>query len=100
GAYSEYVGRLDISFDSDKADIRDHKFQLVPVNKKKRIKYGGKSYYTYTGTGYMEDEEILSAMKPYLKKINQALSQTVGETVLQLQGGGKENSTTFMRTGL
>ncbi len=48
----------------------------------------------------MEDEEILSAMKPYLKKINQALSQTVGETVLQLQGGGKENSTTFMRTGL
>ncbi|NQU02967.1 MAG: metallophosphoesterase, partial [Syntrophaceae bacterium] len=94
GAYSEYVGRLDIAFDSDKGDIRDHTFHLIPVNKKKGIQYGGKHYYAYDGTGYMEDQEILSAMKPYLKKINQALSQTVGETVLQLQGGGKENSTT------
>ncbi len=91
GAYSEYVGRLDISFDSDKDDIEDHKYQLLPVNKKKRIKYGGKSYYAYVKTGYMEDPEILSAMKPYLKKIDRILSKPVGETVVELQGGRKES---------
>lgn len=91
GAYSEYVGRLDISFDSDKGDIRDHTFRLIPVNKKKVIRYKGKNYYAYDGTGYMEDREILSSMKPYLKKIDQALSEPLGETMVQLQGGREEN---------
>lgn len=86
-AYSEKVGRLNIVVDSDTDTVKDYSFELMPVNGKKRIKHNGKSYYQYTGTGVVEDSEILEAMTPYLQGADEMLKKPVGTAVVELVGG-------------
>jgi 5'-nucleotidase/UDP-sugar diphosphatase len=61
------------------------------VNGKRRVKYNDKSYYMYAETGYVEDGEILEAMKPYMEQADELLSQPIGEAVVELVGGKSES---------
>lgn len=90
GGYSEHVGRLDLTVDSSKGVV-DHKFALLPVNMKKRVKFNGKKYYMYTSAGYVEDKEILTAMEPFMSKADSLLSQPVGKAAVALAGSKSES---------
>ena len=45
GEWSKYVGRLDLTIDSDADKITEYSYQLIPVNMKIRVKYNNKKYY-------------------------------------------------------
>lgn len=98
GEWSKYVGRLDLTIDSDADKITEYSYQLIPVNMKIRVKYNNKKYYMYADKGYVEDEEILEAMKPYMQKVGKLLSQPVGEALLKLDGD--RNLVRFQETNL
>lgn len=85
--YSEYVGRLNLVVDSDTDSVTAHSYQLLPVNAKKTVKYNGKKYYSYVGTGYVEDQEILDAMNPYIEGADELLNKPVGIAAVELTGG-------------
>ncbi len=85
--YSEKVGRLNLTIDSESDQVLKHSYQLMPVNGKKRIKYNGKKYYQYVGTGVLEDNDILDAMAPYLEGADKLLQAPVGATTVELVGG-------------
>lgn len=85
--YSEKVGRLNLTVDSEKNKVVAHTYELMPVNGKKRVKYNGKKYYTYVGTGFVEDQEVLGAMKPYLEGADKLLNKPVGTAAAELVGG-------------
>lgn len=89
GSYSEYVGRLDLTIDSDADKVTEYKYKLISVNGKKRVRYNDKAYYMYVDQGYVEDGEILEAMAPYLEQADQVLSQPVGEALVKLDGDRK-----------
>ncbi len=85
--YSEHVGRLDLVIDSEADKVVSSSYALLPVNGKKRVKYGDKKYYQYVGTGYLEDQEILDAQAPYLEGAAEMLSKPVGRALVELVGG-------------
>lgn len=85
--YSEKVGRLNITVDSEADQVTAHTYELMPVNGKKRVKFNGKKYYKYVGTGFIEDKEILEAIKPYLEGADQLLNKPVGTAAAELVGG-------------
>jgi 5'-nucleotidase/UDP-sugar diphosphatase len=89
GEWSKYVGRLDLTIDTDLKRVSDAQFKLIPVNMKKRVKYKGQKYYVYADKGYIEDKKILEAMDPYLEKADQVLSQPVGKALVKLDGDRK-----------
>jgi 5'-nucleotidase/UDP-sugar diphosphatase len=86
GDYGRYVGRLDLTIDSDTDTITDYTYTLMPVNLKKRVKYHDKSYYMYVDKGYVEDPTVLEFIQPYLEQTDDLLSQPVGETLVDLVG--------------
>ena len=86
GEYGMYVGRLDLTIDSDTDDIKEYTYKLIPVNLKRRVKYRGKSYYMYVDNGYIEDPEVLEFIQPYLEQSDELLSQPVGEALVDLIG--------------
>lgn len=86
GAYSQYVGRLDLTYDSDAKKVTAHAYTLIPVNMKKLVKYNDKSYYMYVDKGYVEDEEVLAAEKPYMERADALLSEPIGEALVELVG--------------
>jgi 5'-nucleotidase / UDP-sugar diphosphatase len=90
GGYSEYMGRLDLTINTSSKSV-DHKYELLPVNTKKRVKFNGKKYYTYVSKGYVEDGDILKAMEPFKNKADELLSQPVGKTSVALVGGKSES---------
>jgi 5'-nucleotidase/UDP-sugar diphosphatase len=89
GEWSKYVGRLDLTIDSDADKVTHYEYELIPVNMKRRIKYRNREYYMYIDKGYLEDERVLEAMKPYLAKADQVLSQPVGKALVKLDGDRK-----------
>ena len=90
GEYGEYVGRLDLTFDSDAKKVTASKYQLLPVNFKKQVKYTDKdSYYAYADTAYPEDPTVTDALKSYLGEANQLLAQPLGEAMVKLDGDRK-----------
>ncbi|MBT8349650.1 MAG: 5'-nucleotidase C-terminal domain-containing protein [Deltaproteobacteria bacterium] len=91
GGYSDNVGRLDLSVDKETNKISQHRYELVPVNKKKRVKFNKKRYYMYVDKGYVEDTEIVKAMEPYLAKADSKLSQPIGQAGVALMGGKTES---------
>ena len=91
GGYSDNVGRLDIIVKKETNTISQHSFKLIPVNKKKRVKFNNKKYYMYVDKGYVEDKEILKAMEPYMAKADSKLSQPIGHAGVALVGGKKES---------
>jgi len=98
GEWSKYVGRLDLTIDSDADEVTEYSYQLIPVNMKIRVKYNNKKYYMYADKGYVEDNEILEAIKPYMEKVNGLLSQLVGEALVKLHGD--RNLVRFRETNL
>jgi len=84
GIYGRYVGRLDLTIDSDVSKITEHRYTLIPVNLKKRVKYQGKSYYMYVDKGYVEDPAVLEFIQPYLDQVDEILSQPIGEALVKL----------------
>lgn len=86
GLYGLYVGRLDLTIDSETDTITAYTYKLIPVNLKQRVKYQGKSYYTYLEQGYVEDPAVLEFIQPYLEKVDALLSQPVGATQVNLDG--------------
>ena len=86
GEWSKWVGRLDLTIDSDEGGIVQHRYRLIPVNMKTRIKYQGKKYFVYQDRGVVEDRDILQVINPYLKKADNALSAPVGEALVKLEG--------------
>ena len=86
GEWSEYVGRLNISIDTDADKVSNYTYQLLPVNMKKRVKYNDQSYYMYVGTGYIEDKATLEVMEPFMNQADDILSQPIGEAVVKLDG--------------
>ncbi len=91
GGYSENVGRLNLTVDSEADQVIDYTYELMPVNMKKRVKYNDKRYYMYVGTGYVEDQEILDAMQPYLEGADELLGQPIGEALVELTGSKGES---------
>ncbi len=91
GAYSDYVGRLNLAIDSDADKVTEYSYKLVPVNMKKRVSFNDKRYYMYVDKGYIEDREILEVAAPYTEQADELLSQPVGEAVVALVGGRKES---------
>jgi 5'-nucleotidase/UDP-sugar diphosphatase len=89
GEWSKYVGRLDLTIDSDADKVTDYEYQLIPLNMKRRVKYKNQNYYMYTDKGYVEDKQILEAMKPYLEAADEVLAQPVGEALVKLDGDRK-----------
>ncbi len=87
GAYSESVGRLDLTIDTEANKVTDYTYRLIPVNMKKRVKYNGKKYYMFVDKGYVEDKEILKALEPYVDQADELLTQPVGEALVELAGG-------------
>ncbi len=86
GDYGRYVGRLDLTIDSDVDKVTEHTYTLIPVNLKKRVKYQGKPYYMYVDKGYIEDPTVLEFIQPYLEQVDELLSQPVGEALVKLVG--------------
>ena len=91
GGYSDNVGRLDLMVEKETKKISQHSFKLIPVNKKKRVKFNKKRYYMYVDKGYVEDTEIVKAMEPYLAKADSKLSQPIGQAGVALMGGKTES---------
>ena len=89
GEWSKYVGRLDLTIDSDADRVTHYEYRLIPVNMKRRVKYKNREYYMYIDKGYIEDERVLEAVKPYLAKADQVLSQPVGKALVKLDGDRK-----------
>ena len=87
GGYSEQVGRLDLVVDSATDKVTASTWAALPVNGKERIKYQDKSYYRYVGTGYVEDENILETMEPYLANASELLGKVIGTAEVELVGG-------------
>jgi 5'-nucleotidase/UDP-sugar diphosphatase len=85
--YSEKVGRLNLTVDSDTDKVSNYTYELIPVNGKKRVKYKGKSYYQYVGTGFIEDKDIQKAMAAYLEGADELLKKPVGTADVELVGG-------------
>lgn len=85
--YSEKMGRLNLIVDRDTDKVRNHTYELLPVNGKKRVKYNDKNYYQYVGTGFIEDKDILEAMAPYLEGADALLKKPVGTSMVELVGG-------------
>lgn len=86
GEWGKYVGRLDLTIDSETNKVTEHTYNLLPVNKTKRVTYNEKNYYMYAGTGYVEDTEIVDALAPYLAQADELLSQPIGEALVRLDG--------------
>ncbi|MCP4404833.1 MAG: bifunctional UDP-sugar hydrolase/5'-nucleotidase [bacterium] len=86
GEWSQYVGRLDLTFDSDADKVTGYTYNLLPVNMKKRVRYNDNSYYMYVGAGYVEDKAMLEAVAPYVEQADELLSQSVGEALIKLDG--------------
>lgn len=86
GSYGLYVGRLDLTFDSEANAVTAYTYTLIPVNLKKRVKYHDKSYYMYVDKGYEEDPAVLEFIQPYLEQVDELLSQPVGEALDRLDG--------------
>ncbi len=91
GAYSEYLGRLNLSFDSDLKKITGSAYQLLSVNGKRQVKYNDKYYTLYVEQGYLEDQDILAAIKPYTSRTEKLLLEPVGETAAALSGSKGES---------
>jgi 5'-nucleotidase/UDP-sugar diphosphatase len=89
GEWSKYVGRLDLTIDTDLKTVTNSQFKLIPVNMKKRVKYKGQRYYAYVDKGYIEDKQIIKAMEPYLEKADSVLSEPVGKALVKLDGDRK-----------
>jgi len=85
--YSEKVGRLNLTVDNDTDRVSNYTYQLMPVNGKKRVKYNGKNYYQYVGTGFVEDKDIQEAMMAYLEGADELLKKPVGTAMVELVGG-------------
>ncbi len=86
GEWSKYVGRLDLTIDSDADKITEYTYKLIPVNMKERITYNDKRYLMYVDKGYIEDGEIVEAMTPYEEQADELLSQPIGEALVELDG--------------
>ncbi|MCP4401541.1 MAG: bifunctional UDP-sugar hydrolase/5'-nucleotidase [bacterium] len=86
GGHGLYVGRLDLTVDSEADSILEYRYKLIPVNLKHEVKYQGKSYYAFIDQGYVEDSAVLEFMQPSLEQVNELLSQPVGETLVRLDG--------------
>jgi len=91
GGYSEYMGKLDLTVDTEADAIVGVAYKLVSINGKKRVKYDGNSYYMFTEPGYVEDKAMLEAMKPYMEQADELLSQPVGEALVALMGDKGES---------
>ncbi|MBN2061563.1 MAG: 5'-nucleotidase C-terminal domain-containing protein [Deltaproteobacteria bacterium] len=89
GEYGKYVGRLDLTVDSDANTVTEHTYNLLPVNRTKRITYNDKNYYMYVGTAYVEDPQIVELLSPYLARSDELLSRPIGEALLRLDGDRK-----------
>lgn len=86
GIHGLYVGRLDLTINSETDSIMEYTYTLIPVNLKQEVTYQGKSYYVYVDRGYVEDPVVLEFIEPYLKRADELLSQPVGETLVRLNG--------------
>ncbi|GAK58353.1 5'-Nucleotidase domain protein [Candidatus Vecturithrix granuli] len=84
--YGMYIGRLDLTIDSETDSITEYTYKLLPVNLKTAVEYQGKSYYMYADKGYAEDPEVLEFIQPYLAQVDEILSQPVGEALVNLDG--------------
>lgn len=73
-----YVGKAMIQIQDKK--IKDFKWELVSINHKNRIKKDGKNIYEAKGPQFEEDQELLSLLTPYVEKVDEVLSQEIGET--------------------
>lgn len=86
GDWGKYVGRVDLTVDSETNKVTEYTYHLLPVNKTKRVTYNDKNYYMYADTGYIEDQAILEALTPYLAQSDELLSQPIGEALVRLDG--------------
>ncbi|MFC1862548.1 5'-nucleotidase C-terminal domain-containing protein [Thermodesulfobacteriota bacterium] len=86
GDWSKYVGRLDLTIDSEKDKVTDYDYRLIPVNMKKRIKYKDQRYFMYVDKGYIEDNRIIEAGGPFIEHADDLLSQPVGKALVKLVG--------------
>ena len=86
GEYGVYVGRLDLTIDSDTDTIMEYTYRLIPVNLKKEVTYHDTSYYMYVDKGYVEDPTVLEFIQPYLEQTDEILSELVGEALVRLDG--------------
>jgi 5'-nucleotidase/UDP-sugar diphosphatase len=93
GGYSEYVGKLDLTVDTDADAVVGVGYKLVSINGKERIRNDSGTYYRYLEPGYVEDRAILEAMKPYMEQADELLSQPVGEALVELVGSKNESRT-------
>lgn len=86
GEWSKFVGRLDLTIDTEADQVSEYTYRLLPVNMKKRVKYNDNDYYMYSGAGYVEDKAALDAMEPFMTQADELLSQPIGEAVVKLDG--------------
>ena len=100
GDYGRYVGRLDLTIDSEMDTITNYTYTLIPVNLKKEIDYQGKAYYSYVDTGYVEDPAVLEVTQPYLEQVDKLLSQPIGETLVRLVSDDGKAIVRYQETNL
>jgi len=86
GDWSRYVGRVDLTIDTDTDTVTDSAYTLIPVNLKKSVSYNDQSYMMYVAAGYLDDPAILEAQKPYMDQANEVLDQALGEALVKLDG--------------
>lgn len=89
GEWSKYVGRVNLTIDTDAKKIDEYTYQLLPVNMKKRVKYNDNSYFKYLGTGYVEDKKVQEMIDPFMTEADELLSQPLGEALVKLDGDRK-----------
>ncbi len=76
--WGKYVGRIDLKIQDHQ--IVEHKFELVPINMKRREKKAdGSSEYIPVGKQYKEDQELLDMLTPFADKVEEMLSVEIGE---------------------
>lgn len=100
GDYGRYVGRLDLTIDSETDTITEYTYKLIPVNLKKQVEYQGKFYYTYLEQGYVEDPAVLEFIQPYLEQVDDLLSQPIGEALVRLVADNGQGFVRYQETNL
>jgi len=72
-----YMGKTDLTFMN--GEVTDVKFELVPMNVRKRIKHDdGTRTYPTVGEEIEKDAELLATLQVYVDKVDAVLSEVIG----------------------
>lgn len=94
--WGKYVGRADYEFRN--GELRMVRYDLIPVNLKKKVEVDGKSQRVFIESEIKEDTALLEFLRPYQEKGQEQLNVKIADTNGKLEGD--RNVVRFQQTNL